>query len=97
MPIEYGVIQVDKTGYRTAGSIEAIDDRAAAAGVVEIARGAVALARALRKPVATITVSWPGGSGVVKVKDGEVIAVLLEESKSEIPSGTYGYTAEATG
>ncbi len=97
VPIEYGVIHVDKSGYRVAGSLDVLDDKTAATGILEIARGAVALAKALRRPVATITVNWPGGSGVVKVRNGEVVAVLLEESKSSIPSTPHHGSATATG
>ncbi len=82
MPVDYGVIQVDGTGYRVVGRIDVLDDRRAAQAVLEIARGALSLARTMRRPVASITINWPGGSGVVKIKDREVVAVLIEERHS---------------
>lgn len=95
--MEYGVIHVDKSGYRIAGGLEVLDDKSAAAGVLEVARGAVALSKAVRRPIASITVHWPGGSGVVKVKDGEVLAVLIEESNTPIPVSHHNTSATATG
>ena len=98
MPVDYGVIQVDRTGYRVVGKIDVIDDKMAAQAILEIARGAIALARAMQKPVSTITVNWPGGSGVIKVKNQEVVALLVEESAPTVPySKTIGGTATATG
>ena len=86
MPVDYSVIQVDRSGYRVAGTIDIIDDKGAAQAILEIARGAVGLARTMNKPLATITLSWKGGVAVVKVKNGEVVAILLEESKEGPPT-----------
>ncbi len=86
MPVEYSVVHVDQTGYRVAGSVDVFDDRTLARGVVEVARGAVDIARGLRRGIYSITVSWDGGVIVVKVRDGEVVAVILEEAQPQAPA-----------
>jgi len=88
LPVEYGVVQVDNSGYRVAGTIDVLDDRGAARAVLEIARGALGLAKSMNRPLGSVTVSWPGGVAVVKVKNGEVVAVMLEESHEGPPSTT---------
>jgi len=79
MPVQVGVVHVDRTGYRVVGAIDSPNDRAVADSILLLAKAAVAAARALRRPVGTVKVDWPGGSLVVKVRDGEVVGVVVEE------------------
>jgi len=84
MPVNVGVVHVDRAGYRVVGSIDSPNDRAVADSVLLLAKGAVAAARALRRPVGTVKVDWPGGSLIVQVRDGEVIGVVVEERQEQV-------------
>ncbi len=86
MGLEYSVVHLDQMGYRVAGSLELFDDKGVAYSILQVARSAVGLAKSMNKPIGSITINWKGGVAVVKVKNGEVIGIILEEAHEEPPS-----------
>ena len=86
MAVDYGVVHVDKMGYRVAGTLDILDDKGVAHSIVEIARGAVGLARGINKPLGTVTVNWNSGTAIIKIKDGEIISIILDEKIPEPPA-----------
>ncbi len=93
--VEVTVVHVDKLGYRVAGGSRVFDEAGLARAVVALARGMVAVSRALGMPAGSVKIDWDGATMVVGVKNGEVYAVLVSSGGVEAP-GTIAGRAKAT-
>ncbi len=78
--VSFKVVEVDKYGYRVAPSSGAPWDKELADAVVMVAKAGYLLSKALGKPIGTIKIDWHDSLAVIKLQDGRVQSIIVEEN-----------------
>ncbi len=78
--VSFKVVEVDKYGYRVAPSSGAPWDKELAEAIVMVAKAGYLLSKALGKPTGTIKIDWHDSLAVIKLQDGRVQSIIVEES-----------------
>ena len=92
--VRFRYVEVDNYGYRVYPGEGDPWDRELADAVLTLARAGVYAARKLGRPGSTVEVRWGGSTLLVKVGQGKVAALLIEE-ESPPPGAVAGGRATA--
>jgi len=90
VPVEVGVVHVDKVGYRVVGGLGVRDEAGLARAAVSLARAMLEASRALGKPAGSVKVDWGDATMVVGVRNGEVVAIVVAEQAEQVPAAASG-------
>ncbi len=93
--LSFRVVEIDHYGHRVAPSNGEPWDKELANAVAMVAKAVFVLSKTLGKPTGSIKIDWGGSLAVVKVSNGRIQSIIIDETSGEAPKTSSAYSSVA--